>query len=174
LVGIAKKYRSRFARFAKHGKPGGWLNLAFQLAVAGSLGYLLYRQLWQGRDIAVTLSSFQGGLRAGHWPALVFAVMLMPLNWAVEALKWRHFLALPCRLSLRRALAAVLAGITLSLITPNRLGDYGGRALLTPSPHRWRAVAATAWSGYCQLAVVVLGGGFGVFYYGALFWPGSP
>jgi hypothetical protein len=68
---------------------------------------------------------------------------LVPLNWYLEALKWRRLCKPYCDISLRVSLKAVMSGVTLGLITPARIGEYGGRMLLTPISNKANVIAAT-------------------------------
>lgn len=99
------------------------------------------------------------------WMLVALVVLLMPVNWMLEALKWRLFYGWNAEMSRRQSLRAILAGVTLSMLTPNRIGDYGGRVLLVPAARRWRAVVATFAGGVCQWLVLVSAGIVGVLVY---------
>ncbi len=75
---------------------------------------------------------------------LATAVLLMPVNWLLEAAKWQALMGVQSRHpAFQRAVKAVMAGLALSLFTPARLGDYLGRSLLAGPFGKWRAVRAT-------------------------------
>ena len=82
--------------------------------------------------------------------AVVLTVCLMPLCWSLEAGKWKWLMKPALKMTLWRALSAVLGGVALSLFTPNRIGEYGGRILFVPSKYNWRAVAATLIGSFAQ------------------------
>jgi hypothetical protein len=83
------------------------------------------------------------------------AIALMPCNWFMETAKWRTLMQPGINLSWRRAIAGILSGITLSLFTPNRTGEYGGRILYVDAPFRWRAVIASLTGSFAQNFVYV-------------------
>lgn len=126
--------------------------------------------------------------RALPWPPtpdqalrLLLVLALVPLNWGLEAEKWRRLMRPVERLSPGRALAATLSGVTLALFTPNRVGEYGGRVWYLRPEHRWPAVALSLVGSYAQLFVTLAVGAAcgGVLYRRfaeALDWPppGSP
>jgi hypothetical protein len=89
----------------------------------------------------------------------------MPLNWLVEALKWRQFIPKEQQLPLTAALAAIFSGVTFSLFTPNRTGDYLGRILLVKPEQNWPIFSATLAGNLCQLCILLLGGWCGLLYY---------
>ena len=91
------------------------------------------------------------------WPMLA-AVALMPLNWLVEAVKWRVLTAHLQRLSLWQATKSVLAGLAVSMLTPNRVGDFAGRIALLKPENRTAGAMTAFVGGYAQmLAIAALG-----------------
>lgn len=137
------------------------LNWSFKLLVTLLLFWALYRQ-FSGKLAAVD-GSLQ--LEDLSYPYLILVVLLMPANWLLEALKWRLFLADQHRLPLRQALRAVLSGLTFSLFTPNRTGDYIGRILAVKAEQNGPVVIATLAGNLCQLVVLLLLGWIGFIYY---------
>lgn len=144
------------------------LEAALKAGMAGALGWVLYQQVVENAGI---WTAFRQAMHTNYWIWLLVTIVLMPVNWGLEALKWRLFFPGPRALSFRRAIAAVVAGVALALITPHRIGDYGGRALLAPRSEKWPSVWATALSGYCQLTVVWVIGLAGAAVFGWRYWP---
>jgi hypothetical protein len=135
--------------------PRQILNLLFKAVVAGLLLWAIYRQVF-GRGDAVELwAAWQQQLQSGRWPWLLVAAVLMPLNWALEAAKWRYLLAPSCRLPFGQAWRAVFCGLALSLFTPQRVGEYLGRVLGVPAGHNWPAVLAMAVGNFAQLLALL-------------------
>ncbi|MFV1980066.1 MAG: lysylphosphatidylglycerol synthase domain-containing protein, partial [Rhodothermia bacterium] len=60
---------------------------------------------------------------------LVIAALLLPVNIALEAWKWRALLRAGSKTTTAEALGSILAGYALGLFTPGRAGDYVGRIL---------------------------------------------
>ncbi len=94
------------------------------------------------------------GVFISQWPGstwiLILVIALMPVNWLVEVIKWRILMRPAVRLSWRRAIAGVLSGITFSLFTPNRIGEYGGRLLQVDRKYAWQAVLASLTGSFAQ------------------------
>lgn len=80
------------------------------------------------------------------WPCLLFALILLPVNWGLEALKFRTLLATASDLKLARLFQCVLGGISVSMLLPNRIGECIGRLLFFPANQRAAALSAT-WTG---------------------------
>jgi hypothetical protein len=99
------------------------------------------------------------------WGWLGVVIILMPLNWGLESLKWmklmRPFLEMP----FKKAYRAILAGVTISIFTPNRIGEYGGRILEVEARYNWRGVLATLVGSFSQLIVLISFGLAGALYY---------
>jgi hypothetical protein len=58
---------------------------------------------------------------------LLFAGLLMFLNWGIEALKWKILIASLEEISFKTAMQSVFAGVTVSIFMPNRIGEFAGR-----------------------------------------------
>jgi hypothetical protein len=83
---------------------------------------------------------------------------LVVVNWGAEALKWRWLLRHVCPIPPGRAFRSVLAGVALSVATPNRIGEYGARILYIPEGHRLQAVSLSMMGGLVQLLVTLTAG----------------
>jgi uncharacterized membrane protein YbhN (UPF0104 family) len=137
-----------------------WLQTAIK-AVLSSLviGFVLDKLL----QADYSLSSMAGVFAHYHWVYLVGAVLLLPFNLGLEAFKL-HRLIRPLygTLPFRQTLYAVLAGMSLGFITPNRLGEYAGRVLYLPQGHRTEAAVATYLGRLSQLVAALAGAAMGV------------
>jgi len=96
---------------------------------------------------------------------LFFAFLLSFLNWGIETFKWRFVVLKIQPLAFFTALKIVFTGITLSLITPNRIGEIPARAYLLKNPKCLKKnVYATFISSFSQLLVTLLIGLLGIIY----------
>lgn len=131
---------------------------------------VLYFQLVDNKsfDLEKLYVAFQSSWswQNGHW--LLWALLLMPLNWLLETFKWRVLMEKVEQMSLWRSWKAVLAGATFSIFTPNRIGEYGGRVLLVQAENRFKAVIATMVGSFAQMTVLLLLGGIGCLIFLAL------
>jgi len=99
-------------------------------------------------------------------------VLLAPVNWILEALKWQLLLRKIEPLPFRKALASVLTGISFGLVTPNRIGDFAGRILFLKNKARLRGAIATLISNLSQTLVAFVFGIAGLIYFN-IYYPGS-
>ena len=56
-----------------------------------------------------------------HYGVLAVIILMMFLNWFLEALKWRFLISKIEQISIKRSIRAIFSGITVSAFTPNRV-----------------------------------------------------
>lgn len=99
--------------------------------------------------------------RPGQWRFLLLAIILMPLNWWLEARKWFILLRVFLPWTFARTWRATLAGVSLSAATPNRIGEIGGRLLVAERAEWPGVITSSVLGSACQWAAFLL-----------LAWPG--
>lgn len=108
---------------------------------------------------------------ASQYLFLLAVFLLLPINLALEAAKWRKLLSGLQPVSFRFALKSVLVGQTGAFFTPNRLGDFPTRALLLRSENAVPAVALGCVGSVAQTAAITLFGAIAAVFYVALAQP---
>ena len=93
---------------------------------------------------------------------LLIAILLIPINWGLEALKWKRSIRHLKYISFKHAFKAVLSGVSFSVTIPNRVGEYLGRVIYLPEGYRLKAISATIVSSFAQLLITLLAGCFGM------------
>ena len=71
---------------------------------------------------------------------LASVFVLMVVNWTVEAAKWRIQLDGTEKFSIIQSLQSVLTGVAVSVITPNRIGEYVGRILYLKNVNKLQGI----------------------------------
>lgn len=84
------------------------------------------------------------------WYLLVLALVFMPLNWYAESLKWYISMPKGAFPSILSAVKGLLMGVSVSLVTPNRMGEYFGRVLGVKREARNAVVTTTLLGGLAQ------------------------
>lgn len=146
-----------------------WLEMGIKLGVIILLGLVLYNQVFAREDIADIKIAFANHFRSGNLHWLLIAILLMPVNWAFETLKWRTLVVNFENLTFFRAYRGILSGITFSLFTPNRIGEYGGRILIVKPENNWKAVIATLVGSFCQMLILLTLGFIGLLFFARQF-----
>jgi len=86
------------------------------------------------------------------WLAAV--VMLLPINWLLEAFKWKMLTAGVEKINLFRAMKGVLAGISTGFFTPNRVGELVGRVIYLNAENRKAGVTLSVVNSLTQNLVM--------------------
>ncbi len=100
---------------------------------------------------------------------LLIVMAGIPVNWLLETRKWQLLLRPFHRWPFRRCLAAVLAGLSVGIATPNRLGEVGGR-LLAGAPHERAGILISTLLGGLTQWCAFLGLGWPALLYVARPW----
>lgn len=98
--------------------------------------------------------AIQGAQSWMFWVVLI----LMVVNWGVEARKWQVLLKPVEKISLLKAFKATLAGVAFAINLPNRIAEYGGRILYLQEQNRSKAVALTLVGSMSQFMITLLTG----------------
>lgn len=85
-----------------------------------------------------------------RWWLLLLAFLLMPLNWLCECWKWLLCMRSKYTLDIKSVIRSVLMGVSVSLITPNRMGEYLGRVAGIEPDQRGAGVITTLLGGLAQ------------------------
>lgn len=110
--------------------------------------------------------AFPGLVEALGMPAFALLMgsilVLMLLNWWLESLKWRVLVRGVEPVSRARAFLATIAGTSIGVITPNRVGEFLGRVLFLAPEHRIAGSFATVVGSIAQFVVTVVMGTLGL------------
>ena len=127
------------------------------------LAFSIYRQLFRQPNWRESFNQVWQAMTNGSWQ-LIFAMVLMLVNWAIEARKWQVVIRKIQPISFFQSWKAVHSGLTLAFFTPNRMGEYVGRVLYIQEGKRIQAVSLTIVCSMAQLLVTWLAGIAGILY----------
>ncbi|MEO6839080.1 MAG: lysylphosphatidylglycerol synthase domain-containing protein [Ginsengibacter sp.] len=140
------------------------IKIIFKYVIAPLLALWLFYSLYQQikaqpnlhQSIALIKKAPYGAEAWKFWLILILALV----NWGLEARKWQLLVKPLQKMSFFRAYKSVLSGLALSLNTPNRIGEYGGRILYIKDGSRIKAISLSIAGSISQLIVtLVLGCG---------------
>lgn len=129
------------------------------------MAYSLYNQIKRQENLRATIHDLFVEWDGSKIILLSIVVLLMFANWTVEALKWRLLLKDTEKFSIVRSLESVLTGVAVSVVTPNRIGEYMGRILFLRNVHKLQGVTVTIIGSFAQLIVTGFLGLIGLIYY---------
>ncbi len=118
------------------------------------------------RIFAANSLNLSGFLQRNHFKAhiylMVIALLLVMVNWLIEAYKWQLATSNFCSKSVKRALSDVLYGAGVGLFTPNRIGDPVGRVAMLQPQFRTRGAAVAVVCSTSQLLATIVFGVVGI------------
>ena len=142
--------------------------------IALLFGLLLWYDIFDREDFHEIKNLFFTELKGENVLWLVVCVLLMPLNWAAETVKWGFLVRRVQSVSFWQAYRAVFAGVTTSLFLPNRVGDFGGRILFLKSKNAMKVVVSTFVGSWAQQLILIAFGFLGFVYFLIILWHVEP
>ena len=128
------------------------------------LFYSLYQQIKHQPNLHESLSLIRKAPFGQNAWKFWLVILLAFLNWGIEARKWQVLLKPLQKIRYLRAYRSVLSGLALSLNTPNRMGEYGGRILYVKDGSRLKAISLSIAGSISQLIITLLLGCGGLIY----------
>ncbi|MEL6810200.1 MAG: hypothetical protein AAFP76_02575 [Bacteroidota bacterium] len=129
------------------------------LILSLTFGYI-YLKIKDGNGIL--LSEFLRSIQLENAFSLALFMGFAAGNWCFEILKWRTVTLPLQRLSFHQAMRQSLAALTVSLATPNRVGEYGAKAYFFPSKQRKQVLLLNFISNGAQMLITLFLGVIGL------------
>ena len=126
------------------------------------LTYSVYRQIRQQPDLERSWQHIRESLNSGMLWNLVAVFFLMLANWSIETIKWKLAVEKVQKMDFITAFKAVLSGVSFSVSTPNRVGEYLGRVLYMDEGNRLKAISLTITGSLSQLIITLAMGFIGL------------
>lgn len=89
---------------------------------------------------------------------LYFTIILLFINWGLESLKWKILISKFENISFLKSFTSILAGVTISIFTPNRVGEFAGRIFFLEKADKIQAAISSFIGSSLQLLVTVIAG----------------
>ena len=122
------------------------------------LAYSIYHQIRHQEELEESWRHIRESVQSYKISYLVLAVLLIPVNWGLEAWKWKISMKNLFPLPFFQAFKAVLSGVSFSVTMPNRVGEYLGRMMYLPEGNRLRTISVTLVGSFAQLLVTLIAG----------------
>jgi hypothetical protein len=150
------------------------LNFGIKMFIAALLAWAIYRQVFAHENMQGLWLAFLQHFNYPNIGWLLVVVLLVPVNLTMETLKWRQLIRSFSHLGFWKIFQAILAGTTIAMFTPNRIGEYGGRVLFIEKGKGWEAVIATIVGSLSQMLVLLSVGLLGTLYFSSKFFEPEP
>lgn len=125
--------------------------------------YFLFSLIAEKTELILPYLSFES--LEGRYYLLIGAILLLFLNWFLEGLKWSRLISVYFSISSKNVIKSLLAGISMGLFTPNRIGEIGGRSLYVSNVEKPKVLYLSTISSISQLLLTLLMGLIGLNFY---------
>lgn len=135
-----------------------WINYTLGPLLFVVLAYSIYREIHKQPNLFESWDHIIAALTGPSAWKLYLVILLMLLNWGLEARKWQIIVERLQPLSFFQSFKSILSGQAFALNTINRLGEYVGRVVYMAEGNRLRAIPLTIVSSLSQMiATFVVG-----------------
>lgn len=141
------------------------LAVAKVLLLAITFGYIFYRlQINPELELGIFVKALiSKGVSTTYF--LLLFVSMAALNWYFEILKWKLLASTVQKMDFKTALKQSLASLTVSMATPNRIGEYAAKVLFFKKYDRKKVMLLNFLSNGSQLAATGFFGIIGILYF---------
>ncbi|MGZ8553083.1 MAG: lysylphosphatidylglycerol synthase domain-containing protein [Chitinophagaceae bacterium] len=119
------------------------------------VSYSIYRQVQNQPGLEKSWQHIRQSFNSDKIVNLFAVLFLMIANWSIETIKWKLAVQKIQKINFFIAFKAVLSGVSFSVATPNRVGEYLGRVLYMDEGNRMKAVSLTIAGSMSQLMVTL-------------------
>lgn len=145
-----------------HYKTKQFFFVLIKLSIVVGAFYFIYSKIIENENLKfIDFVSFLKKNSKFSVKTILFLVFLSLFNWFFEILKWLQLVKIIKPISIKSALTQSLAALTTSLITPNRIGDYGAKAMYYIKSLRPKIVMLNLLGNFAQMAITTLLGCIG-------------
>lgn len=147
-------------------KTKQFLLVLIKISLVVAAFYFIYSRLFQNKDLSfvefiqnlINYSSFSTN-------TVVVLVFLSILNWFFEINKWQALVSTVTEISWVEAKSQSLGALTASLFTPNRIGDYGAKAMYYLPQYRKKIMFLNLLGNCTQMGITTIFGTVGLIYF---------
>ena len=122
------------------------------------LSYNIYSEIKSQPNLEENWHHIKASFFTKNFYMILTATLLVFVNIGVEIRKWQLAIQQIQTISFKTAAKAVLSGMSFSISTPNRIGEYFGRVLYLEEGNKIKAIALTIVSSMSQLIITLLMG----------------
>jgi len=147
-------------------KTKQFLALAIKLFIVIGCGYFIYTKLSQNNQLS--FSDFYSEIIKSDLlllKSIILLVFFSLFNWFFEITKWKTLVSSCKKIDFKIAAVQSLASLTVSLITPNRIGEYGAKAIYFEKPMRKQILVLNLIGNLFQLLTTIIFGSIGITFF---------
>ncbi|CAN5556058.1 hypothetical protein BH10BAC2_BH10BAC2_49990 [soil metagenome] len=148
-----------------------WLNYVVGPLLFIILSVSIYFKIKNETNLQEAKDLLKAAISGNNVWLLLVLVLLMCINWGIEARKWHVLVSRIQPVNFFTAFKAVLSGVSLSLFVPNGIGDYAGRLAFMDEGNRLKSITLTLVGSMAQLIITLTAGLCGLLYLSRNVWP---
>lgn len=134
-------------------------NILIRIAIVVVVYAYIYYQVFYKRDINVTIGLLDDMMANKMFlPFFICASVMMLGNLFLEAKKWQYLISLKEKVSMSTSFKAVFTGLSVSVFTPNRVGEFLGRIFFLKKTEPIEGIFMTVIGSISQLLVTIVVG----------------
>lgn len=140
-------------------KAKQYLLLALKVSILIGMCWFIYHKIsaQEGKPLEALVNHFNNANASSYLQILIWIVLAF-LNWGLEARKWQQLARTTHAINYATAWKQTYGSLTASLITPQRVGEYGAKALYFPTGKRRRILWLTFVGNAAQMLVTLVFG----------------
>jgi len=132
-------------------------NILIRIAIVVLVYAYIYYQVFYKRDIHVTIGLLGDMMdNKMFFPFFICASVMMLGNLFLEAKKWQFLISLKEKVSMITSIKAVFTGLSVSIFTPNRVGEFLGRIFFLKKTQPIEGIFMTVIGSISQLLVTIV------------------
>ena len=144
-------------------KTKQFLFVLIKLSIVVGAGYFIYSKLLLNENLLFsTYIAFLIENDPFSPKNVLFLVILTLFHWFFEILKWQKLVQIIQNISFKDALEQSLGGLTASLVTPNRIGDYGAKVMYYTNRFKGKIVLLNLVGNISQMTITTVFGVIGL------------
>jgi len=149
--------------------------LVLKLSIVGFAIYFIYSKIAQNQHLSISQFTFQlKWLVTNNVWTLLLLLFFTDVNWFLEIFKWKTLVSVEKKITFLEAYEQCLGSLTASLITPNRIGEYGAKALYFSKKLRKKIMVLNLIGNLSQLTATLFFGSIGMLFFLFKFSPIIP
>lgn len=142
------------------------INLLLRGLIVVVTVWFVFDQILHRRDLTPLQYAVRDAVdEKAFYPVLALLLFLMVVNLSIETLKWKKLIDKLETVKFNRAFTAVLTGISVSMFTPNRVGDYLGRVFVLRETSHIKGILVTIIGSFAQLLSTLIAGGIALMFF---------
>jgi len=139
--------------------------LLIKISIVVGAFYFIYQKLTTNQHLEFdTFTQFLSDHNVFSLQNIAILLVLSVLNWYFEILKWKHLISVIKSISFSEAAKQTLASLTASLMTPNRVGDYGFKTFYYKKGLAKKVMLLNLLGNLAQMSITVIFGIVGLYF----------